>query len=449
MEATSIAQAKGRLEGTRFAVLVFTNLTQDHLDFHGSMEAYFDAKRALFRQAERAVVNVGDEYGRRLAAERPDAVVFDDASAADLLDGIDLKLRGGFNRENAVAAALSARALGVDDDAIRRGIETRRGRPGPVRVDRRGAAVPVIVDYAHTPDSLENVLRAARELATGRLIVVFGAGGDRDREKRPLMGRVASSLADRAIVTSDNPRSEDPAAIADEVAAGAVADVEIELDRRAAIERALEDAAGRRRRRDRRQGRRRRAGAARRARSLRRPRGRARGAAAAGGARVIPLELSLVEPLGRLHARPWADAVTGVQIDSRRIAEGDLFVAVGGGVDFVAPRARARRRRGARPGRRARRARDDRRRRPRPLERARRRDHRRRPARRRRRTSSRLSARRSGGRSRPRATTTTSSACRSRCAGSSRTRRSASPRWGCAASARSRGSRRSRGRTWA
>jgi UDP-N-acetylmuramoyl-L-alanyl-D-glutamate--2,6-diaminopimelate ligase len=236
MEATSIAAAKGRLAGTEFAVLVFTNLTQDHLDFHQTMEAYYAAKRALFDQAQAAVVNVGDEWGRRLAAELPDAVTF---TPDDELDA-ELRLRGRFNRANALGAVAAARVLGVDEDAIRRGVEALAGVPGRFEPVDAGQPFSVIVDYAHTPDSLENVLRAARELATGRLIVVFGAGGDRDREKRPLMGRVAGALADRAIVTTDNPRSEDPQAIAEQVAEGRL---EIVVDRRAAIERALADAA--------------------------------------------------------------------------------------------------------------------------------------------------------------------------------------------------------------
>ena len=244
MEATSIAQAQGRLDGTRFAVLVFTNLTQDHLDFHGSMEAYFEAKRAMFAQADRAVVNVGDEYGRRLAAELHDAITFDADDRA--LDGIALPLPGRFNRENAIGAALAARVLGVSDDAIRRGIESVQGVPGRFEPIDAGQPFTVLVDYAHTPDSLDNVLRAARglvdEAGDGRLVVVFGAGGDRDRAKRPLMGRVAAELADRAILTSDNPRSEEPSAIAADVAAGALGGLETELDRRAAIELALGDA---------------------------------------------------------------------------------------------------------------------------------------------------------------------------------------------------------------
>ena len=236
MEATSIAAAKGRLAGTRFDVLVFTNLTRDHLDFHGTMEEYYAAKRALFDQAERLVVNVGDEWGARLAAGLPSARTFtpdDDLPFA-------LKLRARFNRANALGAMWAARELGVEEDAIARGIERLEGVPGRFESVDQGQPFAVIVDYAHTPDSLVNVLQAARELGAGKLTVVFGAGGDRDREKRPLMGRAAAAHADRAIVTTDNPRSEDPAAIAQQVAEGTL---EIVLDRRAAIEQALADAA--------------------------------------------------------------------------------------------------------------------------------------------------------------------------------------------------------------
>jgi UDP-N-acetylmuramoyl-L-alanyl-D-glutamate--2,6-diaminopimelate ligase len=234
MEATSIASTQGRLAGTRFAVLVFTNLTRDHLDLHGTMEEYFAAKRALFAQADRAVVNVGDAWGRRLAAELPGARTF---ALGDDLDGFELHLRGAFNRANALGAIGAARELGIDEAAIRAGIAAVRGVPGRFETVDAGQPFTVIVDYAHTPDSLENVLRAARELG-GRLTVVFGAGGDRDREKRPLMG-AAAGLADRAIVTTDNPRSEDPAEIAAQVSAGRL---EIVLDRRAAIEAAIEAA---------------------------------------------------------------------------------------------------------------------------------------------------------------------------------------------------------------
>jgi UDP-N-acetylmuramoyl-L-alanyl-D-glutamate--2,6-diaminopimelate ligase len=238
MEATSMASSKGRLEGTRFAVLVFTNLTQDHLDFHGTMEEYFESKRRLFAQADRAAVNVGDEYGLRLAAELPDAITF---RPNDTLDGVDLKLAGRFNVENALAASAAARALGIGEKAIKQGLEAVDRVPG--RFDRVEEDQPftVLVDYAHTPGALETALEAARELARGgRVICVFGAGGDRDRAKRPLMGKVVAGLADVSLVTSDNPRSEDPAEIAAEVVDGL--DLDVELDRGRAIERALESA---------------------------------------------------------------------------------------------------------------------------------------------------------------------------------------------------------------
>ncbi len=238
MEATSMASAKGRLDGTRFAVLVFTNLTQDHLDFHGTMEEYFESKRRLFAQADRAVVNVGDEYGERLAAELPEAITF---RGGDGLGELGLKLPGRFNIENALAAVAAARALGIGQKAIKQGIEAIDRVPGRFEQVDEGQPFTVFVDYAHTPGALETALEAARELGGGgRVICVFGAGGDRDRAKRPLMGQVVAELADVSLVTSDNPRSEDPAAIAAEVVDGL--NLEVELDRRRAIERALESA---------------------------------------------------------------------------------------------------------------------------------------------------------------------------------------------------------------
>ena len=236
LEATSMASVRRRLDGTRLAVLVFTNLTQDHLDFHGTMEEYYDAKRRLFAQAERAVINVGDEYGRRLADELPEAIT---VSPGDELDA-DLQLHGRFNRENALAAAAAARALGASEHAIREGLAGVAGVPGRFESLDEGQPFTVVVDYAHTPDALATALRAARELARGRVICVFGAGGDRDRDKRPLMGRVVDELADDGIVTSDNPRSEDSAAIAAAIAGGL--ELDVELDRRAAILRAIEGA---------------------------------------------------------------------------------------------------------------------------------------------------------------------------------------------------------------
>src|ERR687888_161336 len=247
MEATSHGSELGRLDRVRFAALVFTNLSQDHLDFHGTMERYFEAKRRLFLEGRPpAAVNVGNDWGRRLAAERPDALTFGFADDAEIgpgaLDGIDLKLRGRFNEENALGALAASRLLGIEDDAIARGLEAVRGVPGRFESVSEGQPFEVIVDYSHKPEALESVLRTARELTTGRVICVFGCGGDRDRGKRPLMGRIASEFADVAILTSDNPRSEDPLAIIDEVLTGVAGDVEVEADRAAAIERAIAEA---------------------------------------------------------------------------------------------------------------------------------------------------------------------------------------------------------------
>ena len=246
LEASSHASELHRLDCVRFRVLVFTNLSQDHLDFHGTMERYFAAKRRLFDGVP-AAVNVDDPWGRRLADELGgDAFTFGLSRPADLgpeaLEGIELRLRGRFNSLNALGAIAASHLLGLGPDAVKAGLEAVEGVPGRFEDVREGQPFTVLVDYAHTPDSLENVLREARGLAEGRLLCVFGCGGDRDREKRPLMGRVASELADLAIVTSDNPRSEDPAAIVDAIVSGAVRDVLVEPDRRAAIAVAVEAA---------------------------------------------------------------------------------------------------------------------------------------------------------------------------------------------------------------
>ena len=262
VEATSHGSALGRLECVRFRALVFTNLTQDHLDFHGTLEEYFDAKRRLFTEARPpAAVNVGDDHGRRLADElrgRQELLTFGVANDAEIradelelsprgarfrAGGIELetRLRGRFNVENVLGAVAAARLLGIDDDAIAYGVKELRGVPGRFEAVDEGQPFAILVDYAHTPDSLENVLRTARDLAQNRVICVFGCGGDRDRGKRPLMGRIASDLADVAIVTSDNPRSEDPDAIIAEILTGA-GDAEVEPDRREAIASAVEAA---------------------------------------------------------------------------------------------------------------------------------------------------------------------------------------------------------------
>jgi UDP-N-acetylmuramoyl-L-alanyl-D-glutamate--2,6-diaminopimelate ligase len=248
LEATSHGSQLRRLDLVRFGSLVFTNLSQDHLDLHGTMEEYFQAKRRLFLETRPpAAINIGDPWGRRLAIDRPDALTYGlDVSAEigrEALAGIALGLSGRFNVENALAAVAAARLLGIDDIAIARGLESVKGVPGRFERVDEGQPFEVIVDYSHKPAALDNVLRAARELAVGRVICVFGCGGDRDREKRPMMGRIAAELADLAIVTSDNPRSEDPLAIIAEIVAGAGGgELEVEPDRRAAIARAVEAA---------------------------------------------------------------------------------------------------------------------------------------------------------------------------------------------------------------
>jgi UDP-N-acetylmuramoyl-L-alanyl-D-glutamate--2,6-diaminopimelate ligase len=266
MEATSHGSELKRLDGTRFAVLVFTNLTQDHLDFHGTLERYFEAKRRLFVEGDRppAAVNVGDDHGCRLAHELSELghkrlVTFGFAPDADVnptrlelgpggstfvADGIELRtrLRGRFNVENVLGAVAAARLLGLSDLAIAAGVEQLGGVPGRFEAVDEGQAFAVVVDYAHTPDSLERVLRAAHDVTEGRVLCVFGCGGERDRAKRPLMGRIASEHADVALVTSDNPRGEDPATIIEEILEGTANEVEVEPDRRRAIERAIERA---------------------------------------------------------------------------------------------------------------------------------------------------------------------------------------------------------------
>ena len=258
LEASSHASALHRLDRVRFAALVFTNLSQDHLDFHGSMEDYFEAKRRLFARGVPAAVNVDDPYGRRLANEldggattfgfsddaefRPEGLRVSPLGARFRAAGIDLRsrLHGSFNVLNVLAAVAAARLVGVGDDAIRAGVGSLTAVPGRFEAIDEGQPFTVLVDYAHTPRSLQTVLETARELTSGRLLCVFGAGGERDRTKRPVMGDVASKLADLVIVTSDNPRSEDPHAIIHDVVEGAGRDVEVEPDRRSAILRAIE-----------------------------------------------------------------------------------------------------------------------------------------------------------------------------------------------------------------
>jgi UDP-N-acetylmuramoyl-L-alanyl-D-glutamate--2,6-diaminopimelate ligase len=281
MEVSSHALALHRADAIHFELALFTNLTQDHLDFHGDMEEYFQSKRLLFEMGPKvSVVNVDDEYGRRLASKF-DCVTFSaegaeadfdaagtvfDASGSRFAvelpslasrrafrpDGewsgrtidVQISLPGHFNAANALGAFVAGHELGLPAAAIVEGLGRAAGVPGRFEPVDEGQGFAVLVDYAHTPDSLENVLRAARRLSEGRVLAVFGAGGDRDRDKRPKMGLAGASLSDVAIVTSDNPRSEDPEAIIAEVLGGIEngANVEVEPDRRSAIALALKQA---------------------------------------------------------------------------------------------------------------------------------------------------------------------------------------------------------------
>ena len=266
MEVSSHALELRRVDGVRFAVAAFTNLSQDHLDFHPDMETYYAAKERLFAEFAigRMVIVVDDDWGRRLAAAFPDAVTVSlegdaDWTAAAHCTGlggnaftvrspageaaVELPLRGRFNAANALVALAAGDALGLELDAMAEAMERVQAVPGRVQAVDEGQGFAVLVDYAHKPGALEKVLQSAREVATGSVLAVFGAGGDRDRGKRPLMGEIAARLADRVIVTSDNPRSEPPDAIIDEILAGVPAGashVERLADRRAAIARALE-----------------------------------------------------------------------------------------------------------------------------------------------------------------------------------------------------------------
>jgi UDP-N-acetylmuramoyl-L-alanyl-D-glutamate--2,6-diaminopimelate ligase len=257
MEVSSHALALRRVDHVRFAVAVLTNITRDHLDFHGTFERYVAAKRLLFDLAPKHVLNLDDPFGIAFAEQFPDAITFaldrdaelhpkdlrveGDGSTFFIGDtGVSIALPGRFNVRNALAAFGAGRALGIDDATIARGLAATRAVPG--RMERIGAfGIEAIVDYAHTPDALENVLTAVRETTRRKLILVFGCGGDRDPGKRAQMGEVGARLADRVIVTSDNPRSEDPLAIAESIAVD-YARTEIVLDRRAAIRRAIDQA---------------------------------------------------------------------------------------------------------------------------------------------------------------------------------------------------------------
>lgn len=265
LEVSSHALAQHRVDGIVFDVAIFTNLSQDHLDFHRSMEEYFEAKAQLFSSghARRGAVNVDDPFGRRLLEATIPLTTYAIVGDADVharnvistIEGISFaanglvlrsELRGEFNVGNVLAAATAARLLGIGDAAIADGVNALHQVPGRMEAVEAGQEFLVVVDYAHTPDSIRSVLRASRPLTAGRLILVFGCGGDRDRVKRPPMGAVATENADLSIITTDNPRSEDPMSIISEIEAGAKQGggaFLIEPDRRTAIRLALREAA--------------------------------------------------------------------------------------------------------------------------------------------------------------------------------------------------------------
>lgn len=255
IEVSSHALALHRVAGCQFALAVFTNLGRDHLDLHGTVESYFAAKASLFQPelSAQAVVNVDDPRGRQLVDGA--AIPMTEFSLRDISDlvvtptghqylwrGVPIRvgIGGAFNAMNSLAAATAAAALGVATDVIASGLGAAPAVKGRFEPVHGGQAFDVIVDFAHTPDGLREALPAARSAThNGSVIVVFGCGGDRDREKRPEMGAVAAELADFVVVTSDNPRSEDPLAIIDAVLAGVPADyrerVVSEPDRRLAF----------------------------------------------------------------------------------------------------------------------------------------------------------------------------------------------------------------------
>jgi UDP-N-acetylmuramoyl-L-alanyl-D-glutamate--2,6-diaminopimelate ligase len=265
MEVSSHALSLARVAGVAFDLAVFTNLSRDHFDFHADFEDYFQAKRSLFRQLKtggKAVVNIDDAYGRRLADELPGVLTFGrdgDVAPIDVeLDEAGLRgtlrlpsgtlefetsLLGRFNLENVMAAVAGAEALGIDVTAMRRALAAVRPLVGRLEPVQAGQPFPVLVDFAHTDAGLAAALTSVREFTGRRVLVVFGCGGDRDPGKRVLMGRVAGQLADAAIATSDNPRSEDPQQILASVAEGlrqsGAEDFELVVDRSEALRRAV------------------------------------------------------------------------------------------------------------------------------------------------------------------------------------------------------------------
>lgn len=274
MEVSSHALAQGRTDGTEYDAAIFTNLTQDHLDYHGTLDAYFQSKLRLFTDypaaSEKpfvAAVNLDDPRGREVAkAVRGRTLTYGVSAGADVralsvdlqpaslsftastpsgeID-VTLNIGGAFQVYNALGALAAGLGLGIDLRTVAQGLADLKAVPGRFEAVPNDKGVSVVVDYAHTPDGLKNVLESARQLNPNRLIVVFGCGGDRDRTKRPIMGKLAGELADVAVVTSDNPRTEDPKSIIQEILPGlenTTARKIVEPDRRQAIAAALAEA---------------------------------------------------------------------------------------------------------------------------------------------------------------------------------------------------------------
>ncbi|WAM31117.1 UDP-N-acetylmuramoyl-L-alanyl-D-glutamate--2,6-diaminopimelate ligase [Caldicellulosiruptor naganoensis] len=241
MEVSSHSLDLHRVDDCDFDVGVFTNLTQDHLDFHGTMENYFAAKLKLFKMSKKRVVNNDDEWGRKIISIYPDSITYAKESSGDVMakniklfvnknqfdlcckgqiQQITLNIPGIFSVYNALASAACAASLGIDLETIKKGLESVKAIPGRFEIVESNDKFTIVIDYAHTPDGLLNLMKTVDEVAKGRKVLLFGCGGDRDRTKRPIMGEIAGKMADFVIVTSDNPRTEDPLKIIEDILVG-------------------------------------------------------------------------------------------------------------------------------------------------------------------------------------------------------------------------------------
>lgn len=272
METSSHALDQHRLDGCKFSVAVFTNLSQDHLDYHGNMEEYYKAKKKIFDMSDKAIINLDDEYGKRLKNELEnntdlEVITFsahDDASSytarniekhaegvdfafvgSGIIQRIKFGMPGGFSVSNAMAAASACLAMGLSLEEIAYGLSNCGGVKGRAEVIPTGLGFTIICDYAHSPDGLEKIITAMKDLAKGRVVTLFGCAGNRDSKKRPLMGKIVGNLSDFVVLTSDNPRSEDPQLIIDQTVEGLKttgAPYVVFVDRYEAIKWAIENA---------------------------------------------------------------------------------------------------------------------------------------------------------------------------------------------------------------